>query len=185
MGNIDNGDTIQATMGKKEDIDAEFIKNLYKHLCKRSSEIYALKRAFGTKPEDDIRSYLAFLTVSEGDYFKPKEEVYFLVSCLYYNCERYTENEREQTYVRFEDLLGRLYKQTESNSTRTAIARLLSSVYDKNGAFITQFVRLAQRAKKEIRIGERLNYGALIYDLKCWNHEGNKVKKRWAERIAG
>ena len=161
----------------EEDIEVNFVRHLKENLCARSPQAYTLKHALGRSADDDIKTYLAFLTVAKSDYVKSKEDVYFLVSCLYFNTERL--NEQRNVYVKTEELLKRIYHQ--SNSAKKNISRLLTSNYDN--VFTSQFVRLLQQMLNVMKNNEKLDYVRLLKDLKAWNNEDKKVQRRWAEKI--
>lgn len=162
--------------------NVEFVKRLRSNLYANSSAVHLLRRAFGTRPEDNIRNYLAFQTVASGCCGDP-ESAYFLTACMFYTYERRTDVMVVSSYVEFEDLIGRLYHDRNmSESTKMRISRFLSSDYD-DGVFINQFVRMTNRVKKYLKSGEHVDYCKLVDDLCHWNDDGNKVRMQWAAKI--
>ena len=174
------------------ELDKDFISSLYRNLMIHSAESFTVKKALGKSMEEDIKAYIAFRSISKGNIFKPKEDIYFFVATLFYNSEsRVVNNEdKENEYVRFEKLLNRLYKDIDNKTeatktTKRAITALISSDYDDKGAFKAKFIKLFYRAIKMRFPGERVDYLSLLKDLKFWNAEDNGVRRRWAEVIVG
>ena len=164
-----------------EALDKDFIKSLNKSLYSRNPNIYALKRAIGRSSEENIKTYISFLNVTKGNIFKPKKEIYFFISTLFYNSERASET--EQKYVRYAVLLRRLYMDKYTKSTEMTISRLLMSDIDDSGIFYKQFVHIFRRAVKMLNYNERIDYLSLLKDLKFWNENNGAVRMRWAEKI--
>lgn len=163
------------------EMDKEFIKSLTAHLYSAPKERYQLKKAFGRDIKDDISTYMAFLKVSGENIFKPKEDIYFLVACLFYLMENPDMQDQDRKRVSFGTLLGRIYG--TSDSTDNKISYLVNSDYDAKGIFQRQFVSYAKRCKSELRSGEMLDYYTLLQDLKFWNMKDKKAKMKWAREI--
>lgn len=166
-----------------------FVKSLRSGLYSNGRESFILKRATGYDMEDNIRAYLAFLKMAGGldNISKHNEDIYYLVACMFYKIEIKTDVLIDSPkYIRFEDLIARLYKGPKSSdSMRRKIATLLDSDYDPSGVFVIQLLRLLPQCKSEIRSNERVDYVSLLKDLEFWNVKNKRTRLRWAERIAG
>lgn len=164
--------------------DSEFINSLRSNLHRKSPSLYTVRRAFGKQlDENDVRTFMAFLDVSNGNYVKKYENVYFLVASMFYTVERFSDTEdSSKKYIKFEKLLGRIYG--KSKSTDKTISTFIDSCFDTNGIFVNRFVRLVSRCKKELVGNEHIDFSSLLYDLKHWNDEDKNVKYTWAKSIA-
>ena len=162
--------------------DTDFVKCLYANLMRGSKCIYTLKRAFGHPFKSDLKEYMSFLSVCEKSIDPRDEKVYFLVATMFYNFERHSTEISENTkYVKFEQLLSRIYR--TSNSTNKTISQMIDSDFDTDGIFINRFVRIANRCKKELRPYEHLDFIKLISDFRFWNADNKRVKFQWAKEI--
>ena len=164
-------------------VSSEFVKSLWANLYAKSGSIYCLKRAFGNSVRNsDINTYMSFLDVSGNNFPDTQKEVYFLVATMFYNFERPNQVERDnRTFVTFDRLISRIYG--KSKSTDKMIRNFIDSDFDSNGIFVNRLVRLSGRCKKELHMGEHLDFNSLINDLVRWNYTDKSVKFKWATQI--
>lgn len=164
--------------------EIRFVNNLKSSLYNNRSGIYTLKRATGTDMQQNLRAYLAYLEIKDGiDIPKKYDDVYYLVTCIFFKTER-NSNTEKNVRVSFETLLSRIYKGKSSDSMRRRVSSLLSSDYDSTGMFVSQFLRFIPLCRNELRTNEQIDYARLITDLIFWNSDNRSTRMRWAEKIA-
>jgi hypothetical protein len=164
-------------------VASDVVKSLWSKLYVKSSSIYCLKRAFGNSVDNvDIKTYMAFLEASGGNFPDSYKNVCFIVSTMFYNFERPNQAESDsRTFVTFEKLISRIYG--KSKSTDKMIRNFIDSDFDSNGIFVNRLVRLSCRCKKELRSGEHLDFNSFINDLIRWNDTDRAIKFKWASQI--
>ena len=164
-------------------VASDVVKSLWSKLYAKSSSIYCLKHAFGNSIDSvDIKTYMAFLDASSGNFPDSYKNVCFIISTMFYNFERPNQLEKDdRTFVTFEKLISRIYG--NSKSTDKMIQNFVDSDFDSNGIFVNRLVRLSERCKKELSSNEHLDFTALINDLVHWNDPDKSVKFKWARQI--
>lgn len=158
--------------------DIRFVKNLYAQLNARNQKIHNLRKMFGRKTTDDLPAYMSFRTLTNAQIPSAYEEVYYLVACMF--CEMEKPSDADRKHVKFETLLHRMWNTTDSTDRR--ISRLLDTDFE-SGQFVSQFVRLARRAVKELYSNETLDYVSLLTDLKFWDEKEHYSRHKWARTI--
>ncbi len=166
--------------------DVDFIKSLKSNLCLGTKDCFILKRSLGRNMNSNISSYMSFLKILESenseDYSNIKiyrEDIYYLIACLYYNSERKSEGNKK--YIKYETLLKRVFSKSASMERR--VEDLLTTNYEKNGIFEKKFISLFNYCTGSLGNNESVDYLSLLKDLKNWNNENNYVRKKWARAI--
>lgn len=168
------------TASEWNEFTTAFVKNLYSATFRNALNLRNLRRRFGTDISEDLSAYMSFLDMC-GDRIPPKEDIYYLIACLFVEVEKPNKIDLDNKPVRFEYLLKRIYGNTET--TNQKISHFINTDYSNKTVFIPQFVHLARRAVKEIHSNERLDYVSLIKDLCFWDAEEHLTRKKWSRTI--
>ena len=171
-----------------KEVKEKLTNNLLFRTIHNKTYYYALKRAWGkTITEGDIDTVIAYRDAFDHKSYDStkKQNARMVVAELCYNTLPFNADYSTYHPVRFEVVIGRLYKKEAGTdrvtTTQFRIHQFLDTSFDNPRYFISTFCSIANRVKSELNPNETFNYEQLLWDLYDWG--SSKVKNKWIDAL--